>query len=471
MKRKISIGDITMKQASDNAGYAFSFREKIELAKLLDKLGLSVIEVGPIADGKTDSLLIKSLASTVKNGAIAVPLNIAENDTVETTWNALKGAAHPRLQVSVPVSTVQMEYLCHKKPSAILELIDNLTAKCRALCNDVEFVAEDFGRSDKEFLQQAIGAAVKSGATIVTVCDAAGDLLPDEFFDLVKQVKDSLPENVKLGVRCSNEFYMADSCAISAVRAGADEIKTAPFGNFTVSLERFVKILNAKADVCNATCDVRATELQRGVSQIKRLCQTNRSKQTTFSTVVASDKNDIQLTIHDSKETVIKAVESLNYDLNEEDAQNVYDAFVRLASKEEVVETKELDAIVASVAFQVPATYKLESYVINSGNVITATCHIRLKKGDAVIESVCVGDGPIDAAFLAIEKVIGRNYELDDFQIQSVTEGREAMGETVVRLRSEGKIYSGRGISTDIVGSSIAAYLNAVNKIAFEEAE
>lgn len=471
MKRKIAIGDITMKQAFDRSKYAFSFREKIELAKMLDKLGLSVIEVGPIVDGKTDSLLIKSLAAAVKNSAIAVPLNIAENDTVETTWNALKGAAHPRLQVSVPVSTVQMEYLCHKKSSAILELINNLTAKCRELCDDVEFVAEDFGRSDKEFLQQAITTAVNGGATIVTVCDAAGDLLPDEFYKLVKQIKESLPENVKLGVRCSNEFYMADSCAIAAVRAGADEIKTAPFGNFTVSLERFVKILNVKSDVCNVICDVHTTELQRGVTQIKRLCQTNRSKPTSFSTIVATDKNDIQLTIRDSKETVIKAVESLNYDLNEDDAQNVYEAFVRFASKNDVVKSKELDAIVASVAFQVPATYKLESYVINSGNVITATCHIRLKKGESVMDSVCVGDGPIDAAFLAIEKVIGHHYELDDFQIQSVTEGREAMGETVVRLRSEGKIYSGRGISTDIVGSSIDAYLNAVNKIAFEEAE
>lgn len=459
-----------MKQAADKAGYAFSFREKIELAKMLDRLGLSVIETGPIADGKTDSLLIKSIASAVQNGAVAVPLNIAEADTVETTWNALKSAAHPRLQISVPVSTVQMEYFCHKKPAAVLELIGKLTKSCRDLCADVEFVAEDFGRADKDFLPQAVKAAVDNGATIVTVCDAAGNLLPEEFFEMVKQVKALLPDGVKLGVRCSNEFYLADSCAIAAVRAGADEIKTAPFGNFTVSLERFVKILNVKADVCGVCCDVRATELHHGVEQIKRLCQTNRSKPTSFSNLSPADRADIQLTIHDSKETVIEAVKSLNFELTDEDAQNVYDAFLKVAESNEVVGSKELDAIVATVAFQVPPTYKLGSYVINSGNQISATCHITLKKGDQVLDSVCVGDGPIDAAFQAIDKVIGHHYELDDFQIQSVTEGREAMGETVVRLRSEGKIYSGRGISTDIVGSSIAAYINAVNKIAFEEA-
>ena len=133
MKRKITIGDITMKQAADKADYAFSFREKIELAKMLDKTGLSVIELAPITDGKTDSLLIKSLASAVKNSAVAVPLNISEPDTVETTWNALKGAAHPRLQISVPVSTVQMEYFCHKKPAAIVEMIASLTKQSRAL--------------------------------------------------------------------------------------------------------------------------------------------------------------------------------------------------------------------------------------------------------------------------------------------------------------------------------------------------
>ena len=459
-----------MKQAADKAGYAFSFREKIELAKMLDRLGLSVIETGPIADGKTDSLLIKSIASAVQNGAVAVPLNIAEADTVTTTWNALKSAAHPRLQISVPVSTVQMEYFCHKKPAAVLELIGKLTKSCRDLCADVEFVAEDFGRADKDFLPQAVKAAVDNGATIVTVCDAAGNLLPEEFFEMVKQVKALLPDGVKLGVRCSNEFYLADSCAIAAVRAGADEIKTAPFGNFTVSLERFVKILNVKADVCGVCCDVRATELHHGVEQIKRLCQTNRSKPTSFSNLSPADRADIQLTIHDSKETVIEAVKSLNFELTDEDAQNVYDAFLKVAESNEVVGSKELDAIVATVAFQVPPTYKLGSYVINSGNQISATCHITLKKGDQVLDSVCVGDGPIDAAFQAIDKVIGHHYELDDFQIQSVTEGREAMGETVVRLRSEGKIYSGRGISTDIVGSSIAAYINAVNKIAFEEA-
>ena len=120
---------------------------------------------------------------------------------------------------------------------------------------------------------------------------------------------------------------------------------------------------------------------------------------------------------------------------------------------------------------QVPSTYVLDSYVITSGNTISSTAHLKIHKGDTVLEGVSVGDGPIDGAFLAIEQITGRHYELDDFQIQAVTEGREAMGQTVVKLRWNGKLYSGRGISTDIVGASIHAYLSALNKIVYEEDE
>ena len=123
----------------------------------------------------------------------------------------------------------------------------------------------------------------------------------------------------------------------------------------------------------------------------------------------------------------------------------------------------------ASAAMQVPPAFVLESYVITAGNTISSTAHLRIRKLDQMMEGVCIGDGPIDAAFLAIENVIGRHYELDDFQIQAVTEGREAMGQTIVKLRSQGKVYSGRGISTDIVGASILAYINALNKIVYEE--
>ena len=157
--RTIRISDITMKQSPEAGGFSLSFREKIELAKQLDRLGVDVIEVSPIVNRRIDTLLVKSLASAVRDSAIALPLNPDESDAAEAAWNAVKDARHPRLQVSLPVSTVQMEYLCHKKPAQILALIRSLTAQCRAYGCEVEFVAEDAGRSEPEYLASAISAA------------------------------------------------------------------------------------------------------------------------------------------------------------------------------------------------------------------------------------------------------------------------------------------------------------------------
>jgi len=185
-----------MKKAGANAGQTLSFREKIELAKLLDRLALSVIETPPIVAGKPDELFIKSLAGTVRDSTLAVPLDLDNPDTVSQTWEALRKAAHPRLQVSVPVSTVQMEYLCHRKPDAVLALISDLVSRCAALCPEVEFIAEDSGRAQEEFLHKAFDAAVGAGAGIVTICDTAGNMLADEFAATVKAVRAYLPREV-----------------------------------------------------------------------------------------------------------------------------------------------------------------------------------------------------------------------------------------------------------------------------------
>lgn len=469
--RDIWISDITISQSSQSKGFSLSFREKIELAKLLDKVNVSVIEVGQTVKNKTDSLMIKSLALAVSHSGLAVPVDLSDENSPALVWSALKEAKKPRLQVPAPVSTVQMEYICHKKPPVVLEMIGNMVKRCCELCPEVEFLALDASRSEPEFLKSAIETAVQAGAKIVTVCDTAGTMLPDEFKSAVETVRGWVPETVRLGVSCANTLYMADSCAMAAIRGGADEVKVTACGDATASLEKLTRILAAKGDQCGAHSSVRATEIQRTINQIRWMCETQRSKSSPFDSGVREDRGDMVLSVHDSEEAVMKAVEKLGYDLGEEDVSKVYDAFLRIAEKKEFVGARELDAIVASAALQVPPTYRIESYVINSGNIITATAHMKIKKGEESVESVCIGDGPVDASFLAIEQIVGHHYELDDFQIQSVTEGREAMGETVVRLRSNGKLYSGRGISTDVIGSSIRAYINAVNKIVYEEGE
>ena len=463
----IKLSDVTMKQVAD--GFSLSFKEKIELAKLLDKLGVSVIELEGVVNPRIDNLRIKSIATAVANSTVAVPVALTK-ESPSQVWAALQQAKHPRLQVCAAVSAVQMEYLFHKKPDAMLAAVADTVAACKALCGDVEFLADDATRADMQFLAKVLEAAIAAGATTVTLCDTAGTMLPGEFAEFVKSVaKDIDLSKVSVGVRCSNALSMADACAIAAASAGAAELKAAAYPIDTASMANLAKILSARGDTLGAVSSVEMTQVSRIMDRVNQICQAGKNKAGVLS--AAQENTGVYLTAHDDIAAVTKVAEQLGYDLSEEDRVKVFDAFRRIAAKKEQVSSKELDAIVASAALQVPATYKLDTFVITSGNTISSTAHIKLMKDDKPMEGVSIGDGPIDAAFVAIEKITGCHYELDDFQLQAVTEGREAMGQTVVKLRSGGKVYSGKGISTDIVAAGIHAYLSALNKIVYEEDE
>ena len=466
--KQVRISDATMKQGSESL--QLTFKEKIELSKLLDKLGVDVIELEGIKNPRIDALQIKSVSAAVNDSRIAVPVELSSEESIRSTWSALSQAKHPRLQVCAAASSVQIEYLYHKKPDAMLEAIRGTVAACRALCADVEFVAEDATRGDPEFLTRAIEAAIDAGADTVTLCDTAGTMLPSELSDFVRSQYEALPrlKEVTLGVSCSNAIAMADASAIAAVAEGATQLRVAAYAPEFASLANVARVISEKADALDSYCGIRSTQLSRIIEQIARICQPGKGKKP-LSDTIERDEDGVFLTAHDDATAVISAVQKLGYELSEEDGARVYSAFRQISERKERVGLKELDAIVASSAMQVPETYKLDTYVITSGNTISATAHIKLSKNGMPVEGVYIGDGSIDAAFQAIEKITGCHYELDDFQLQAVTEGREAMGQTVVKLRAGGKVYSGRGISTDIVGAGIQAYLSALNKIIYEE--
>ncbi|MBQ3136035.1 MAG: hypothetical protein IJB74_01000 [Clostridia bacterium] len=468
---RLTVSDVTLKEVSKTSEFSLSFREKIEISKLLDKVNVNVIELPAIKKEKTDVLLIKSIASCVKNSVIAVPVSLAEED-VERVAEALKNASKPRIQIVVPTSTVQMEFVCGKKPPMVLEMIDRLVKKAKEHTCDVEFVAEDATRSEPEFLSKAISTAISSGASTITLSDAAGTMLPDEISVFIDDVKASVPEseNVNFGIQCIDTLGMACACSVTAVKSGVNEIKTSVLSSADAAyLDSICKVIGIHGDELGCICDVKTTELGRVSKQIEWIISSKNEKGTGLSSVADFYADDFILNEHDDITEVTKAVKMLGYDLSQEDISKVYEEFKRISGKKNVG-AKELDAIVASAALQVPATYVIDSYVINSGNVITATANITLNKNGEKVNGLSIGDGPIDAAFLAIEQIVGHHYELDDFQIQSVTEGREAMGSALVKLRSNGRLYSGKGISTDIIGASIRAYLNALNKIVYEEA-
>ena len=468
----VHISDCTLPQAENH--FELSFKEKIELCRLIDKLGVSSIDLSPIRQKKIDRLLVKSICSAVRNAAVAVPVSLTDEESIQITWEALKEAVNPRLQVVVPVSSVQMEYLIHTKADSMLSLIDRTVMACRKLTGNVEFVAQDATRSDSAFLIKAISAAINAGASVVTLCDTAGVMMPEEVSSWLEGLKNNLPDlaKVTLGFFCSGELNMADANAVSAIRSGAREIKAATCTLTSISLPNIVRILDIKGGSIGVYTSVGVEQIRRITGQVKMICQTSgRKHESTVSFNEDGHDSDYLLSIHDSFETIIHAAEKLGYDLNTDDQQKVWKCFCQTAEKKESVTMRELEAIIATEAMQVPPAYHDIKYIISTGNQVGAMAHMILMFHNQEIEGTASGDGAIDAAFNSIEQATGRHFELDDFQIQSVTEGREAMGETVVRLRWEGKLYSGRGISTDIVGAGIMAYINAVNKIIYEEEE
>lgn len=460
--KKIKIADVTLKEAA-----ALSFKEKIEIAKLLDRLHVDAIEIPKIQDIQVDTLLIKSIASLVKNSAVVMDAGYTPAE-IDAAFEAVKGAQKPVLQIALPMSTVGMEYTLRKKPAAMLETVKELVAYAKTKTQRVVFAAMDATRADIDFVKQAVAAAAAAGACGVMLCDDAGETMPDTFKQFVAAVKEAAG-GAEIGVSCSDFLSVAAASAVGSISAGAAVLRASAKASTAVpSIESLVNIIRTCGSALEIETGIKTTEFKRISDQIRWICSEKHGKTSAFD---AAGMEDIGIILKDGDElaTVSAAVEKLGYDLNEEDLFKVFDEFNRIACKKGTVGAKELDAIVASAALQAAPTYKLISYVINSGNIVTATANIKLEKDGEERQAVCIGDGPIDAAFLTIEQIAGRHFELDDFQIQAVTEGREAMGSALVKLRWNGKSYSGKGLSTDIIGASIRAYVNALNKIVSKE--
>ncbi len=470
--RKITVSDITLRLGASSE---LSFKEKLELAREIDRLGADVIELPPVNDEKADALFVRTLASLIRGSALSCPSGFTQ-DSAEAAWEALKDAKKPRLQLSVPVSPVKMEYSCGMKPEKILELIAFQTAVCASLCPDVEFTADDATRAEPEFLALALTRAIESGAGTVTLCDSAGIMLPDEYASFIEGVYARVPalKSVRLSVECSDALGLGAASAVAALRAGAGQVKAAskPGTEPAVSLKTLAYIIRSRGDSLGIGCGLDMTGLQRSLSLIEKLPGAGKPRRgflpaASGAALPAAGAESIALDAASDTSAVSAAVRRLGYELGAEDFGKVNEAVRRIGASK-TIGPRELEAIIAGAAMQVPSAYRLGSYVVTSGNLISATANVLLEKNGAQLRGLSSGDGPIDAAFLAIEQIIGHHYELDDFQIQSVTEGREAMGSALVKLRADGKLYSGEGLSTDIIGASILAYISALNKILYE---
>lgn len=451
--KKIAVSDVTLRVVEEK-GISLTFREKLTVAEKLDLSNLDAIELPVFSNSKENEVIYRTIAESVKNAVVKIPVG----EDVSIANDCVSKAKKSGIQIQLPVSTAQMEYFYHLKAPLMLAKIEEMVKSAVALCGDVEFVAQDAFRAEEGFLLSIAKSISALGASTITICDDAGIALPEDYALIVKEIKDNC--DIKVFVQPSNALSMAAASAVCAIKAGADGVKTSAIGEY-LSMDVLSDIFRSEKFRLDAECGVDATNVKSIVSAI---CGTLQDKEETQETAQYNGQISDSVTIKD----VAEISKQLGYELSDSDIGKVFEEIKKLTAKKETIDQKELEAVIASTAMQVPSTYHLVNYVVNSGNIIPATANVTLEKNGEKITGVSTGDGPIDAAFHAIEQVIGHHYELDDFQVHAVTKGRGAVGSSIIRLRADGKLYPGNGVSTDIVGACIRAYINALNKIVYE---
>lgn len=460
--KNILIQDISLKNAVVENSTA-SFRERLEIAKNLSELNVDFIELGMPVD-KTDEVLVKTICSCV--GKCGIAINCPSNEEgIDKCFSLLSNAKKKKLIVSIPVSPVQMEYFVSKKPAIVLEHLERLTKKAHSLCNDIEVSLVDATRAEKDFLYKAIKVAVENGAKTISIIDLSGEMLPYEINDFIGGIKENISnKEVKISIQVSNAYSYATASAMYSVISGVETIKTTCLNNKELlNLTDLSKVIDNIGLKCGYSLNINKTAIKRIVDRINTLSSGNIKKN-----VEVSKEENVEIKKNIDERELSSIIKNRGYDLSMEDSKKVYCEYNRLSAKKQVT-AKDIDAIIASTALQVPETYSLISFSVNSSNVLSSTASVVLEKDGEKISGLSFGNGSVDAAFLALENIVGRHFELDDFELGAVTEGKEAVGQAIVKLRYEGKIYSGKGVSTDIVGASIRAYINALNKIVYEE--
>lgn len=502
--RHIKIFDTTLRDGEQSPGCSMNLKEKIEMARQLERMKVDIIEAGFAISSPGDFQAVKSVAETVKDSIVASLARTTKID-IDTAWDAIRDAAQPRIHTFLATSPIHMEYKLGMKPEQVLEQSAAMVRYAKNYCGDIEFSAEDATRSDPAFLAKVFDAVIKAGATTINIPDTVGYTVPDEFFAFITRVRELCPalDKVAISVHCHNDLGLGVANSLAAIRAGATQIECTVNGigerAGNAAMEEIVMALKTRRDSFGAGTGIVTTEIVRASKLLSRITgvkvQPNKAivgenafaheagihqhgvlkNKETYEIMtpesVGLTANNMVLGKHSGKHAFRSKAKELGFELTDEALEQAFAKFKVIADKKKVVYDRDIEALVGKESVQVPKTFRMDSFVINSGNHITSTAVLKLIKDDKAIERVARGDGPIDAAFKAIEKIVGIEMELEDFQLNSVTEGQDALGDALVKISAGGRVYAGRGLSTDIVEASIHAYINAVNKMLYEVRE
>lgn len=503
MTKMIKIFDTTLRDGEQSPGCSMNLKEKIEMAKQLERMKVDIIEAGFAISSPGDFLSVKTISETIKDCTVASLARTTEQD-IDRAWEALSGAVSPRIHTFIATSPIHMEYKLLMTPEEVYERSVAMVKYAKRYCSDIEWSAEDATRSEPEFLARIIEGVIKAGATTINLPDTVGYTTPDEYFEFLMKVQElaSSMANVTLSAHCHDDLGLGVANSLAAIKAGAKQIECTINGigerAGNAAMEEIVMALHTRKDILQAETRVVTTEIMRSSNLLSRITgvkvQPNKAivgenafahesgihqhgvmkNKETYEIMnpetVGLTQNNLVLGKHSGKHAFRDKVKNLGYDMTDGEIDRMFVKFKELADKKKSVYDRDIEALISKEAVQVPKTYCLNSFVINSGNAITSTAVIKMIKDGKAIEKVSRGEGPIDASFKAIEKIVGIDFKLEDYQIQSVTEGEDALGDALVKISDkEGTIFAGRGLSTDIIEASIHAYINAVNKMIYDK--
>ncbi|EGO63900.1 2-isopropylmalate synthase [Acetonema longum] len=499
MSEVIKIFDTTLRDGEQTPGVCLNVKEKLEIAQSLARLKVDCIEAGFPVASPGDFAAVSQIAAEVKGPVIAA-LARAERKDIETAAQALRAAERPRIHTFIATSDIHLQYKLKMSRDQVLAAAREAVACARRFVPDVEFSAEDATRSDWEYLCQVYGAAIAAGATVINVPDTVGFIAPDEFGALIRFIRERVPgiEDVTVSVHCHDDLGMAVANSLAAAQNGAAQIECTINGlgerAGNASLEELALALYTRRDYYRLHTGLDLSRIYRASRLVSSLSgvviQPNKAvvgdnafahesgihqhgvlnNALTYEIIapeiIGLAANQIVLGKHSGRHAFEERLKHLGYQLESHTVDDLFRQFKQLADRKKVVYDRDIEALALQQdSFRESEHYRLVEHHVVSGSQGSAIASVKLESKAGLTEQASCGDGPVDAVFRAIEQAVGFPVELKDYQLKAVTAGQDALGEATVHLEQDGRVFAGRGISTDVIEASAKAYLNAINKM------
>lgn len=500
---RIIVFDTTLRDGEQSPGATMTPAEKIRLAHQLDALGVDVIEAGFPITSPDDFNAVRRITREVRRPVIAALARATQLD-VDRAGEALEEAEHGRIHVFIATSDLHLEHKLGMTRAQCIDRAVAAVARARTFTDDVEFSAEDATRTDLPFLCKIVQAAIEAGATTVNIPDTVGYTHPGEYRRIIETLYASVHgiENAVVSVHCHNDLGLAVANSLAAIEAGARQVECTINGigerAGNAALEEIVMALKVRGDVFPYETGVNTQELFRTSSLLSFITgmhpQPNKAivgknafaheagihqdgmlkNRSTYEIMtpemVGVPETQLVLGKHSGRNALNRRYREMGYELTIEDLERVYKLFKMLADEKKTILEEDLIAILHhGTMADAPQTFRVQELEVVCGKR-HAEARVVLREGEGGTdrEARATGDGPIAAAFAAVDQLVKLQPELEDLTILSATPGNDAVGESTVRVKVNGKTFTGRGGSTDVVYSAVRAYLHALNKVVHE---